>query len=393
MAQTNVARDSAQASRKFNAALLIDQASKSYFQTKFMSASKKPNTPIQMLTDLKKEAGEVITYELRMSLREQPVYGDANLEGKGEQQRYFTDQVYVDQIGKAVDHGGRMTRQRTKIDLMGNGVDLLGEYFGRLFDELLFIYLSGSRGSNDDYILPIGYTGHAGNAVEAPEASRYILAAGNIASIPANTAAMTSSDTFNGATLDRLVTRARAQGGGTSGVPRIQPCKVDGDNQDYYVIVMDHWQDFTLRRDTAVGGWADIQRALVQHSGTKSPLFDGSTGVWNGAILHKHERAIKFAGSNGVTNYGGGTLNAARALLLGRQAAVVAFAGSGDESNDMQFNFSQKKLDHGRRAESAGYTIVGLKKSRFNVDGTARDFAVMACDSIIPGTAAGGFGV
>ena len=43
----------------------------------------------------------------------EPVEGDDILEGKEENQRFYTDSVYVDQARCGVNTGGRMTRKRT----------------------------------------------------------------------------------------------------------------------------------------------------------------------------------------------------------------------------------------------------------------------------------------
>jgi hypothetical protein len=37
-------------------------------------------------------------------------------------------------------------------------------------DELLFIYLSGARGVNPNFLLPLGYAGRANNGLVSPDA-------------------------------------------------------------------------------------------------------------------------------------------------------------------------------------------------------------------------------
>ena len=55
----------------------------------------------------------------------------------------------------------------------------LAEYFKRLFDEMFFIYLSGARGINDDFIWPLDWTGRAGNALRAPDTGHLIYGDGS----------------------------------------------------------------------------------------------------------------------------------------------------------------------------------------------------------------------
>ncbi|AXK39324.1 DUF4043 family protein [Crenobacter cavernae] len=44
-------------------------------------------------------------------------------------------------------------------------------------EQVRFAYLSGARGVNSNYILPTDWSGHAGNALEAPD-SDHILYGG-----------------------------------------------------------------------------------------------------------------------------------------------------------------------------------------------------------------------
>ena len=109
--------------------------------------------------------------------------------------------------------------------------------------------------------------------------------------------------------------------------------------------------------------------------GTDSPLYNGSQGVWNGLILKKHRKVVRFS------NYGGGAVSAARALVLGRQALVCAYAGEGSDS---KYQFWEDTEDRGNIYVAGFESIFGVKKTQFTIDGVARDFGVIAVDTYIP---------
>ena len=68
---------------------------------------------------------------------------------------------------------GKMSRKRTAYDMRMIAKNRLGDYFARLVDELMFMYLSGARGINEDFIEDIGYTGFANNAFTSPDAAHH----------------------------------------------------------------------------------------------------------------------------------------------------------------------------------------------------------------------------
>lgn len=56
-----------------------------------------------------------------------------------------------------------MSRKRTAHDMRMIAKNRLGDYFARLVDELFFMYLSGARGINQDFIEGTDFTGFARN--------------------------------------------------------------------------------------------------------------------------------------------------------------------------------------------------------------------------------------
>lgn len=375
--KTIVGLNDAKAVKKFSAFLAVDVGRKAYFQKKFMGKGVEAQTPVQMLTSLESDSGEQITYDLVMQLRMQPVEGDDTLEGKEEDLKFYTDQVYIDQMRGGVNTGGRMTRKRTIHDLRKIARARQSDWWARVFDELFFLYLSGGfRGvgtgsgaasfANNDYTYPTGYAGFANNPFVAPDSDHLMFPTAAL-----TYATLAATDKFSLAMVDRAVTKACTLGGGTAGIPAIEPVMIDG--QEHYVIVLHPWQEFDVRTNASTGQWLDIQKAAAGAEGRNNPIFKGSLGMYNDVVLHKH-RGILRRGDAGA----GGNIAAARALFMGRQAGVVAFGSPG---TGLRFDWSEESRDNGNQAVITTATICGVKKTAFTIDGTSRDFGIVAMDS------------
>ena len=259
-----------------------------------------------------------------------------------------------------------MTRKRTLHNLREKAKRQQSSWWARLMDELLFIYLSGARGINQNFLLPQGYTGRANNALVSPDS--YHTLYGNDATAFAN---IDAADKFDLRLIDRAKTKADSQGGGATDVPVLQPCKIDGN--ETFVCVMHTFQEDDLRANTNTGQWLDIQKAAAGAEGRNSPLFKGSLGMYRGVILHSHRNAIRFnnAGS-------GNNVEAARALFLGSQAAVVAFGSPG---TNMRFDWHEETRDNGDKVVISTSSIFGVKKVTFTTAAGAQDFGVFALDT------------
>lgn len=352
--------------KKWAGLLAYDTSQKSYFNQRFMKRGAEAEVPIQILTDLESDAGEQISYDLLAELRMAPVEGEDILEGKEEAQRFYTDQIYIDQARCGVNTGGRMTRKRTLHDLREKAKRQQSNWWARFMDELLFIYLSGARGINPNFLLPLGYTGRANNPLTAPT-SNHVLYGGDATAFNN----IDANDKFDLRLIDRAKTKADAQGGGATGVPVLQPCKIDGN--ETFVCVMHTFQEDDLRANTSTGQWLDIQKAAAAAEGRNSPLFKGSLGMYRGVILHSHRNVIRFNNAGAGAN-----VEAARALFLGSQAAVVAFGSPG---TNLRFDWHEETRDNGDKVIITTSSIFGVKKVTWNIDGTNHDFGVFALDT------------
>lgn len=368
MARTIVGINDPKAVKKYSAVLAVDASQKAYWNTRFMGKGENARAPLQVLTDLESDAGEEIKYDLLAELRMSPVEGDDILENKEEKLRFYTDSVYIDQARCGVNTGGRMTRKRTLHNLREKARERQSNWWARFMDELTFIYLSGARGVNDNFILDEDFAGRASNPLTAPSARHHFF--GGSATAFANLA---DSDTMKLGTVDALVSRAATQGGGATGVPVMQPCKVDG--EEHFVLVMHTWQEDALRKEMGGAGWLDLHKALATAVGKSSPIFKGGLGMYRNVVLHSHRNVIRFGNAGSGQN-----VQAARALFLGAQAGVVAFGSPG---TGLRFDWHEESRDNGNQVVITSSSIFGVKKTAFTTEAGRHDHGVFALDTAV----------
>lgn len=366
MARTIVGVNDAKAVKRWAGLLAYDQSQKSYWNQRFMGRGAEAEVPVQILTDLESDAGEQIAYDLLAELRMAPVEGEDVLEGKEEAQRFYTDTIYIDQARCGVNTGGRMTRKRTLNNLREKAKRQQSSWWGRLQDELLFIYGAGARGVNANFLTPVGYTGRANNSLVSPDSNHTLY--GNNATAFNN---IDTADTFDLRLVDRAKTKADSQGGGATNIPVLQPCKIDG--METFVCVMHTFQEDDLRSNTNTGQWLDIQKAAAASEGRASPLFKGSLGMYRGVILHSHRNVIRFNNAGAGAN-----VEAARALFMGSQGIVAAYGSPG---TNLRFDWNEETRDNGDKVVITTSSIFGTKKVTFTTEAGAQDFGIFSLDT------------
>ena len=352
MAQTTIPVGSSLARKLYAGALFKSAIPESYWGQRMMTTARVPNAPLQLLTDLEKEKGDTISYDIFMQLKQRPTFEDDNLEGNLEGLQAFSDSITISQVRGGVNAGGADTRKKTVNDLRMIAKDLNTDWWRRFFDESCFMYLAGARGANSDFITPLSSTSPIRNSSLVARDSSHVLYAGSASS----KATLASNDTMKLAALDKLISYAETEGGGTDNVVRIQPMQIG--NDDKYVIVMHNWQANSLRQESGTNGWMDIQKAAITAVGYEGQIFKGALGEYRGAVLHKHKMNIRF------TDYGaGGNVAAARATLMGRQALVAGFGSPGD---GLRFAWVEKLLDMDNQLAISTNAILNIKRPQFN---------------------------
>ena len=359
MTQTVIPFGDVKAQKKWSANLAIDTLEKAYFTKKFVGRG--DNNIIEEKTDLESDQGDSISFDLSVQLRGKPTSGDKRVKGKEENLKFYTDEVIIDQLRKTVSAGGKMTRKRTAHDLRKVGKNRLGDYWAKYMDELMFIYLSGARGMNEDFIEDEDYTGHAGNPLRAPD-NQHLLFGGSAVS----KASLTAADVMSRELIERAVTVAAMMRARDPSTANMVPVTIEGENR--YVTVMSPYQEHDMRTATGTGGWLEVQKAAAAAEGNKNKIFKGNLGMINNVVLHSHPSTIRF------DDYGvGNDVEASRALFVGRQAGICAYG----VAKGSRFSWKEEMEDFDNEPTVCAGTIVGFTKTRFGKS----DFGVMAIDT------------
>ena len=349
MALTEFGVSHALAVKWWSTSLAVEAEKKMYFG-KFIGSV------IERKTDLEKNAGDKITYGLRMKLRGAGVTGDGTLEGNEEALTYYSDSILIDQLRHAVRSKGKASEQRVPYNMRATAREALATWWAERFDELLFVYLSGARGVDSTLTLPLSFTSFAGNSLSVPDAAHIQYADGLAKATIVNTAKMDLAE------IDSLVEKAETVD------PMIQPIMVNGEKR--YVLLIHPYQATDLRTNSSTGQWQDIQKAAAAR-GNSNPIFKGSLGVYNGVILHAHRNVVRFSDGGSGSN-----VALARALFLGAQAGAIAFGNGGGESV-ARYSWKEELFDYGNQLGVAAGSIFGVKKTIFN----SKDFGVIALDT------------
>lgn len=358
MAQTIIPWGDPKAQKKWSSQLAVDVARQGYWSRKFMG--KGQNNIIEEKHDLASDAGDRVSFDISVRLKQRPTSGDKRVKGKEENLRFFTDEVIIDQLRHPVSAGGRMSRKRTIHDMRKIAKDRLAEYWRTYLDELKFIYLSGARGMNEEFIEGPDYAGHAENPIRTPDATHLLFGGSATSKATITTAHKMSRDL-----IERAETHARMIRSFDGEAADMAPVNVEGD--DRFVAVMSPYQEHDLRTaDT--NGWVKIQSDASKAEGRNNPIFKGSLGMIKNVVLHSHENVIRFNDYGADTN-----LPAARALFLSRQAGVIAYGTPGG----MRYMWKEEMEDYDNEPTVVAGVIFGFSKVRYN----NRDFGTISLDT------------
>ena len=418
MADTAISKGDALAIKYFSVALFAEAVRRSTFR----QAMKGPVTseadamnprmessedwPIQEIRDLQKMAGDTVSVDMFHIFSGKPTMGDRALEGREEPLTSSTMDVSINQYRHAGNAGGKMSQKRTKWDLRRVVLKNLSDWFARLEDQLCLIHMSGARGSDDDvdWCIPLDTDGEFDdivvNAIMPPSINRYFVAGGGV-----NVGAIGSTDSLTLTDID--VIRAKI-----SEMPLPpKPVRVGGPGQPemmqdpLYVMYVTsrQWHYMLVTAKQYGNDWRTfLARATERRNTTRHPLFSGECGIWNGILIRKTDRAIRFATGDGVstlgnngstvttTNVPAGITHVDRAILLGGQALAECYGSAAQEnetasSNMWPVRWEEEMRDYKNIRGIAGAFMGGKAKLRFKQsDDVWTDKGVIVIDSYAP---------
>lgn len=301
---------------------------------------------VQMRTELGKGEGDNIKFGIRLPLQGEGIVGDDTVEGNEEKLRFRNFNMTIEELNHAVDTGGKMEEQRIPYDLMKEGKDGLQEWWSDKLSDMMFAHLCG------DTTFRINGKTFAQNPVEADTNHTIAAGAGTVGSL-------TTSNEAGLAFLDHMKQQAEVPVSETGGY-RIRPIMANG--KKYYRVILHNLVYDRLRSDMNAGAWGDMLRA-AQKLGVPNVEFE-----YNGMLVSKSERIRST------------TANEYRNVLLGAQAACLAWGGAGDsKSTTMAFHPYTRDAD--RYVMVRGGGILGIKKTRFvtgtQAESTGEDYGVI----------------
>lgn len=312
-----------------------------------------PNSIIHRKTELQKGPGDQITYGIRMQLNGAGFTENNLAEGNGEALSTYSDALKINELGHVVGVKSEFTidQQRVPFNLREEAKDGLADWYAKRFSVAFFNQVCGNTLQTD-----VRFTGL--NATVA--ATRIVRQSGR-----ASDDLLLSTDTF---TVD-LIDKAKESA--VSATPKIRPAtfggSMNGGRVDYnktltdrYVMYLDQYQVFDMRRNTSTGQWQDIVKAVYTSSKKDNPIYSGAIGEWNSVILRQTSTDVL---PRGISSGGVVVPNVGRAVLLGGQAAMMAFGQRGSIS---KYRWNEELFDHKRRMEVSAWTIHGLKKTQYN---------------------------
>jgi N4-gp56 family major capsid protein len=278
----------------------------------------------------------------------------------------------------------------------------------RLEDQLCLVHIAGARGfANDiEWAVPLAsdadFSEIVVNSVKAPTKNRHFMSTGTgIEGIKAgsNEITIATTDVMNADLVDAL--RTKLDGMPLPPPPVKFPNDQAANDAPLRVLLVSSEQYTSLVQSTNFRTYQS--NAMARASMAKnSPLFMGEAGLWNGILIVKMPKPIRFFAGDSLrwcasatsetetatdlVPSGFSTTHAVdRALLLGGQALAEAYGKNVKTGNP--YFWSEKELDHGDKLEVLIGMIAGKSKIRFLIDHGPQkeytDYGVMAIDTAV----------
>ncbi|WP_375662239.1 N4-gp56 family major capsid protein [Bartonella sp. OC16QHHD] len=317
------------------------------------------NSIIQVKTETQKGKGDCVTFSLRAQLSGRGVSEGETLEGNEEALQFLHDKLYINELyhGTRIANEGTIDNQRTLFNLREEAKNSLSDWYADRLSLMFFVHACGytaNRLNFEGELVDLDPLFWGFNAPLAPSSKRIVRPEAKTKDEELTEKAKHS---FNLKLIDEAVQCAKLAN------PKIRPVRVNGES--VYVLYLHPIQVTQLRTNTETGQWLDIQKAAYTGSRSKTPIFDGSLGMYNGVILRESEHVTNGVKSTDSTRLAG----VRRAVLLGAQSVVMAF---GKSYGKTRYKIEEETFDYKREYGFGVHTIMGMKKTRFQMPGRAQ---------------------
>lgn len=404
MSQTTVVRGDALARKLFSVALFAQTIKKPSFSNQLTGDAPKqadaesklkmqtvPDMPFVRVTDLSKTAGDTVSVDMFGLVGGKPLVGDVNAEGRGEKMTATSMDIAIDNLTKVVDAGGKMAQQRTVHNLRSLAMAQLVSYFTRLDDQLSLVHAAGARGFHQgaDWVVPLAadadFASICVNTVKAPTYNRHFVASGTgLVKGGQQLGSIATTDVFKLEHLDGFRTILDEMD-----FP-LQPVRIADDpaaqDEPMWVMYVSPRQYSQILTNTSGATLRSFQQYAWNRAsyGSKHPLFKGEVGMWNGILVKKLARPIRFTTGTSakiITSANAATATESdqsiagaitssyavdRGILFGAQALATVYGKN--KSSDYHFSWLERNYNFERNFEVAGDSMAGKSKLRFKYD-------------------------
>ena len=364
--------------------------------------------PIVRCQDLGKGRGDEVTFHLLNPVGAKPIMGSRYAEGRGTGISLTEDKLRVDQARFPLDLGNTMTTIRSPVEFRAVGRPIAQNLMDRYVDQSLLVHMAGARGfhNNIEWVIPTtadaDFADIMVNPVKAPSKNRHYLVDADAVTpfkVNAGDVDITTADIFKMDTVDSMRT-VLDQIALPPPIVKFEGDKA-ADDSPLRVWMVSPAQYNKFAADPQFRQFQASAMARASQAG-QHPLFLGEAGLWNGFLIIKMPKPIRFyagdaikycerhtseAESSAVVPASFSTTHAIdRSIILGGQAIAEALAAS--DKSGIPFFWSEKELDHGDKAELLIGAIRGVSKVRFEVDtGEGKeitDYGVTVVDTAVP---------
>ena len=353
--------------------------------------------------------GDEVEFHFVQPVNAYPIMGNEVAEGKGVGINLDNTRVRVNQVRFPVDLGNAMTDIRSPVEFRKLGRPIAQSLIDSYQDQVTLTHLAGARGfhNNSEWRIPTAdhpkFAEMAVNPVKAPSKNRHFIADGDAIkpfALSSTDVDLAATDLLTMDTVDSIRTVIESIALPPPAI-KLPEDKMASDSPLRCLLVSPA-QYHSFAADPNFRQFQASAMARASKAGNH-PLFAGEVGLWNGILISKMAKPIRFyAGdtikycaandseteSNALVPTGFGTTHAVdRALLLGGQALAQAFGKS--KHGGMPFFWKEKSFDHDDKDELLIGAILGMMKLRWLVeqgDGTSHytDHGVIAIDTAVP---------
>ena len=365
--------------------------------------------PIVKCMDLSRGTGDEVEFHFVQPSKMRPTMGSRMVEGKGKGLAYDKARTRVDQARIPVKLGDTMTNIRSAVDFTRLARPVAQSHANAYIDQSILTHLAGARGFHDniEWRVPTEddpeFAEMLVNPVKAPTKNRHFMADGSNGikafTVTSGEAALATTDDLDMTVVDSIRTMIESI---ALPPPAVKiPGDIAAEDEPLRALLLSPAQYHAFAQDDA---FRKFQVAAINRASNakRHPLFLGEAGLWNGILLLKQPKPVRFYAGNTIRYCASntsetestcvvpssfGTTHAVdRAILLGGQSLMQAFAASG--LSGMPFFWNEETFDHKDKRELMIGVIQGLQKVRFAVnqgDGTKHwtDIGAMAIDTVV----------